>query len=204
MLIDVSVVISGNSHLLDTIQILPTRGCANLVGTTVTYRAVNLQQERSQPRRVGRVDSGAGDSALNTSWLRDILHEVRSAIRHFAADKLAAAEAMEAVDNVAEDATTAGGEASATAGDGTAVVRKINGYASREEALAELTRIAGYFRKTEPHSPISYTLEDAVRRARMTLPELLVELAEDPTHIQRILMAAGIKPPDTESEASGY
>jgi hypothetical protein len=27
----------------------------------------------------------------------------------------------------------------------------------------------------------------------MTLPELLHELAEDPTHIKRILMAAGIK-----------
>jgi type VI secretion system protein ImpA len=36
-------------------------------------------------------------------------------------------------------------------------------------------------------------LEEAVRRARMTLPELLSELSEDPAHIQRILMAAGIR-----------
>lgn len=150
-------------------------------------------------------DAAAGPEAPSTSGLRDMLQEVRSAVRHFAADKLAAAEALAAADDAGEEgaAETVAGEAGAS-GEATAVVRKVNGYASREEALAELTRIAGYFRKTEPHSPISYTLEDAVRRARMTLPELLGELAEDPAHIQRILMAAGIKAPDAPSEASGY
>jgi len=151
-------------------------------------------------------DAAAGVEAPSTSGLRDMLQEVRSAIRHFAADKLAAAEAL-ADDGGAEEeiaSETGEGPAATGSGDGTTVVRKINGYASREEALAELTRISGYFRKTEPHSPISYTLEDAVRRARMTLPELLVELAEDPAHIQRILMAAGIKPQDNQSEDSGY
>lgn len=147
-------------------------------------------------------DAVAGAEAPSTSGLRDMLQEVRSALRHFAADKLAAAEAL-VEDAAEEEAATAegGGEGGESS---TAVVRKINGYASREEALAELTRIAGYFRKTEPHSPISYTLEDAVRRARMTLPELLGELAEDPAHIQRILMAAGIKLQDAASESSGY
>lgn len=153
----------------------------------------------------GAFDAVAGVDSPSTSGLRDILEEVRSALRHFASDKLAAAEAMSAVYDDADDsAATPEGTAAAAAESGTAIVRKINGYATREEALAELTRIAGYFRTTEPHSPISYTLEDAVRRARMTLPELLVELAEDPAHIQRILMAAGIRAPETDSGSSEY
>lgn len=151
-------------------------------------------------------DTAAGAEAPSTSGLRDMLQEVRSAVRHFAADKLATAEALadDGAEETAEGEVAEGGAAAGGSGDGTAVVRKINGYASREEALAELTRISGYFRKTEPHSPLSYTLEDAVRRARMTLPELLIELAEDPAHIQRILMAAGIKPQDIQSEETGY
>ena len=150
-------------------------------------------------------DAVAGIDSPTTSGLRDIIEEVRSALRHFASDKLAAAEAMSAVqDDASDTAAGAEGSAAAPADGGTATVRKINGYATREEALAELTRIAGYFRTTEPHSPISYTLEDAVRRARMSLPELLVELAEDPAHIQRILMAAGIRAPETEADNSGY
>lgn len=148
-------------------------------------------------------DAVAGVDAPSTSGLRGMLEEVRSAVRHFAADKLAAGEfATGQVEEAVADTTAQGSEVAA--GEGSAVVRRINGYATREDALAELTRIAGYFRKTEPHSPISYTLEDAVRRARLTLPELLAELAEDPAHIQRILMAAGIKPQEDQSGASGY
>lgn len=102
-------------------------------------------------------------------------------------------------DPAAPEQPAEGSAATGDRGTATPAARRIDGYSSREEALVELVRIASYFRKTEPHSPISYTLEDAVRRARMTLPELLHELAEDPTHIQRILMAAGIRNVDVEA-----
>lgn len=136
-------------------------------------------------------DAVAGVDAPPFSALRDLLQGINSATRHFATDKLAAAAYDGASDSVAVASPGEVGEQ----GGGTvaAPVRRIEGYSTREDALAELVRIGAYFRKTEPHSPISYTLEEAVRRARMTLPELLAELAEDPTHIQRILMAAGIR-----------
>jgi type VI secretion system protein ImpA len=143
----------------------------------------------------GAFDSVAGVDAPPVSALRDILEQVNSAVRHFAADKLAAA-AYSAPD---EQLAQAEAQPAAEGGAAQTPVRRIDGYASREEALAELVRIAGYFRKTEPHSPISYTLEEAVRRARMSLVELLTELSEDPAHIQRILMAAGIR--STEAAA---
>ncbi|PWE55638.1 type VI secretion system protein TssA [Metarhizobium album] len=147
-------------------------------------------------------DAVAGVDAPPTSALRELLEQILGSLKHFAADKLAVSSYGDAQAGAGEES----GEAVETTGaDGTVTmvqVRKIDGYASRDEALAELLRISNYFRKTEPHSPISYTLEDAVRRARLTLPELLAELAEDPSHIQRILLAAGIKPPEVES--SGY
>ncbi|MEW9617653.1 type VI secretion system protein TssA [Shinella sp. S4-D37] len=147
-------------------------------------------------------DAVAGVDAPPVSALRELLEEISRSIAHFAADKLAVANYSSGSEDTAADDPADVGEAGARAtGEATVVVRKIEGYQSREEALAELSRIASYFRKTEPHSPMSYTLDDAVRRARMSLPELLLELVEDPSHLQRILLAAGIKPPE---QSQGY
>lgn len=145
-------------------------------------------------------DAVAGYDAPPISALRDILEEISSAIRHVAADKLASVAfdvAVAAEFETSEEVASEDGTVTQT------IVVRREGFANREEALHELGKIAAYFRKTEPHSPISYTLEEAVRRARMTLPELLEELAEDPSHTQRILLAAGIRPPETSS-SDGY
>ena len=148
-------------------------------------------------------DAVAGVDAPPVSALRELLEEISRSIAHFAADKLAVANYSSGSEDIAADGPADEGEAGMrAAGETTVVVRKIEGYQSREEALAELSRIAAYFRKTEPHSPMSYTLDDAVRRARMSLPELLLELVEDPSHLQRILLAAGIKPPEPAEQ--GY
>jgi type VI secretion system protein ImpA len=66
--------------------------------------------------------------------------------------------------------------------------------ATREGALATLERIADFFEKTEPHSPLAYTLRDAARRGRMTLPELLEEVLADETARVGMLSALGIRP----------
>ncbi|MCW9013750.1 MAG: type VI secretion system protein TssA [Gammaproteobacteria bacterium] len=50
---------------------------------------------------------------------------------------------------------------------------------SREEAHLVLLKVAEFFRSTEPHSPVSYALEQVVRWGRMSLPELLAELIAD-------------------------
>ncbi|MFW5825784.1 MAG: type VI secretion system protein TssA [Marinobacter sp.] len=50
---------------------------------------------------------------------------------------------------------------------------------SRTEALAELRRLSDFFLKTEPHSPVSYAIRQAVRWSDMTLPELMQELIDD-------------------------
>ncbi len=69
------------------------------------------------------------------------------------------------------------------------------GIGSREEALATLAAIADFFRRTEPLSPLAYTLQEAVRRAHLSWPQLLEEIVPDETARAAILTSLGIKPP---------
>ena len=64
---------------------------------------------------------------------------------------------------------------------------------SREDAFRTLLSVASFFRRTEPHSPIPYLLEQAVRWGRMPLPELLKELVEDDKAREKIYRLAGIQ-----------
>lgn len=66
--------------------------------------------------------------------------------------------------------------------------------AGREQALRTLDQLAAFFQKTEPHSFLAYTLADAARRGRMTLPELLAEVLQDEGARTGMLTALGIRP----------
>ncbi len=68
--------------------------------------------------------------------------------------------------------------------------------ASRDEALQHLLRVADFFRKSEPHSPVSYALEQAVRWGRMPLPDLLKDLVSDDTVLAQVFKRMGIVRPD--------
>ena len=72
------------------------------------------------------------------------------------------------------------------------------GLTTREDALRALAQIAEFFRRTEPLSPIAYTLQEAVRRSRMTWPELLAEIVPDALSRSAILTSLGIRPPPSE------
>jgi type VI secretion system protein ImpA len=54
---------------------------------------------------------------------------------------------------------------------------------NRKNAIDSLRNLADFFKRTEPHSPIGYTLERAVRWSGMELPALLREFILDP-HVQ--------------------
>jgi len=63
----------------------------------------------------------------------------------------------------------------------------------REALLAEVSRIAALFRKTEPNAPIGYTLDEAVRRARLGLPDLLKEMMPEAAQRTALLVGLGIR-----------
>jgi type VI secretion system protein ImpA len=63
----------------------------------------------------------------------------------------------------------------------------------REDAFQQLMRVAEFFRRTEPHSPVSYALEQAVRWGRMPLPELIRELVADDSVRRDLFRRTGMK-----------
>ena len=67
--------------------------------------------------------------------------------------------------------------------------------ATREDAFRALLQVAEFFKRTEPHSPVAYALEQAVRWGRMTLPELLGELVQDETTREQMFKLIGIRKP---------
>jgi type VI secretion system protein ImpA len=69
---------------------------------------------------------------------------------------------------------------------------------SREDAIRQLEEIAEFFRRTEPHSPLAFTLQDAVRRARMPLVDLLAEVLPDAAARRQLLTALGIHVPEEQ------
>ncbi len=77
-------------------------------------------------------------------------------------------------------------------GDAPATATAKKGVHSREDAFKALTEVADFFRRTEPHSPISYALEQVVRWGRMSLPDLLSELITDSSSRDAIFRQVGI------------
>ncbi|MBV8454298.1 MAG: type VI secretion system protein TssA [Deltaproteobacteria bacterium] len=63
----------------------------------------------------------------------------------------------------------------------------------RAEALVQLEKIAEYFRRTEPHSPVAYLVQRAVRWGRMPLAEWLTDVISDEGVLTRVRETLGIK-----------
>lgn len=133
------------------------------------------------------LDRRAGNEAPPTGRVRDLLVQIIAVAEQFA-DLGAAAEPVAPSEPAAPGAAAAAGPPLAAAG----VI------GSREEALRALSAIADYFRRAEPLSPLAYTLQEAVRRARMSWPELLEEIVPDAAARGAILTSLGIKPPPSE------
>jgi type VI secretion system protein ImpA len=69
---------------------------------------------------------------------------------------------------------------------------------TRGEALSSLLKVAAFFRKTEPHSPLSYALEQAVRWGKMPLPSLLEDLISDRSVLSDVYRRMGIQEKNQE------
>jgi type VI secretion system protein ImpA len=137
------------------------------------------------------IDERAGADGPSTTAVRDLLSGIITV-----ATRYAPAEAGDGDGALAGEA--AAGE---VAGTGAGVVgMSATAGRSREDALRALTEIANFFRRTEPHSPLSYTLDEAVRRGRMSWPELLAEVVADTDTRNRILTTLGIHPPVPEGQ----
>lgn len=136
-------------------------------------------------------DAKAGMDGPPTSAVRELLEKITTLLARFAPGEDA---------GLADTAAATSGGEMAAGGAGGGVPRAGGPGVNREDMLKDLIRIADHFRKSEPQSPLAYTLDEAVRRARMTWPELIAEVVADSTTRDAILMQLGIKPPPPASE----
>lgn len=67
---------------------------------------------------------------------------------------------------------------------------------SRADALKRLGELADYFRKTEPHSPVSYLVQRAVKWGNMPLENWLMDVIKDESVISALRQTLGITPSD--------
>jgi type VI secretion system protein ImpA len=136
------------------------------------------------------LDEKAGADGPPTTAIRELLDEIIHIATIYAPRSTAESEAGPEGTGEAADSRAAQG-----AGGFGRIAVSPGQLASREDALRALGEIANFFRRSEPHSPLSYTLDEAVRRGRMTWPELLAEVVADTDTRNTILNTLGIRPP---------
>ena len=138
------------------------------------------------------IDAKAGADGPSTTAVRDLLSGIIDIATRFAPAEAAAAGGRR---------PTRGARGAAEPASAVSAASRLppGQVASREDALRALGEIANFFRRTEPHSPLSYTLDEAVRRGRMTWPELLAEVVADTDTRNTILNTLGIRPPPPEA-----
>ena len=64
---------------------------------------------------------------------------------------------------------------------------------SRPDALKRLAEIAAFFQRTEPHSPVAYLVQRAVKWGNMPLDSWLQEVIKDPATLDQLNEMLGIK-----------
>jgi type VI secretion system protein ImpA len=118
--------------------------------------------------------------------LREALESLEYLTRHLVAD--APAEAPAPAAGTAPTGRTAG----------QATVAAPGVIASREDAVAALGKVRDWYRKSEPHSPVSYLIEQAARWSQLPLHQLIAELIPDETAREHFQMRTGIPRASTE------
>lgn len=130
-----------------------------------------------------------GFNAPSTSMIRGAFDKLGGNLRFLAGGRIAAAEAQEAAPASQENPAPATGAAAIQGEQATP-----GGLQSRADAINQLRTVARFFRETEPHSPLSYSLENIVRWAGMPLDQLIEEWISDDAARERYRLMTGMRP----------
>ncbi|MGD8568701.1 MAG: type VI secretion system protein TssA [Gammaproteobacteria bacterium] len=120
-----------------------------------------------------------------TSNIINVLEDCTAAVNHLYKDRNIDV-ANDEQGEQPEEATESGGSSKSTQ---TRVGGPIK---SREDAFQQILEISAFFRKTEPHSPVSYVLEKAVKWGRMPLDQLIPELIADGSALEQYKNLTGM------------
>lgn len=123
--------------------------------------------------------------------LKKALEDVRGVVKTMLEEKR-----LEEPDAIDEEATETIENA-----DGTVQVRTVavatGAISNRQDALKRLGDVAEYFRKNEPHSPVSYLVQRAVKWGNMPLENWLLDVIKDEAVIFQLRQTLGFNTTDS-------
>jgi type VI secretion system protein ImpA len=133
------------------------------------------------------LDEYTREDPLPTTQILDTLMSCQQVLLYVVGDRLKKENKSEIPDESISDS------------DSIVQVNQVKHISQREEALQSLRDVAAFFRKTEPHSPISYSIEQAIRWSSMPLTELIKELIPDDSARGKFQNLSGIGTSKTEA-----
>lgn len=124
-----------------------------------------------------------------TSNLKKVLEDIHTQVKKLLEDKRAAEPDAADEPTFANDGT--GGETAPTAIAGKTVATAAGAIQSRQDAIKRLADLAEFFRKTEPHSPVSYLVQRAVKWGEMPLEMWLQDVIKDESVLFQLRQTLG-------------
>jgi type VI secretion system protein ImpA len=132
--------------------------------------------DKAMDQRFERQTPGLGELQKTLDAIRTTVDKVVKEKRLEEPDPSDAAAAEEGADAAAGTPGAAGGAIRA-----------------RDQALAQLAQVADYFRRTEPHSPISYLVQRAISWGQMPLEAWLHDVIKDANTLSHLRETLGLK-----------
>jgi type VI secretion system protein ImpA len=135
------------------------------------------------------MDEKFGRQAPGMAVLKKSLQEIRDLVERLVKEK----RILEPDEVAAEEGEPGAGAQQIAPGAALVVSGPLR---SRQEALKRLAEVSEYFRQTEPHSPVSYLVQRAIRWGQMPLESWLDDVIKDVNVLAQLRETLGIKPPE--------
>lgn len=180
----------GNFSLVDQRRLDPVKFDSARIDTPREFYAELLEGVRACKAALGQVqkmaDARLGRDGPSFSKARDAIDDVLHTVQRMAHEA-----------GVTDARVDAAGPPSAAEGaDSAAPAVAIGEIRTRAQALEQLKHVAEFFRRTEPHSPVAYLADTAVRWGNMPLHAWLRSVLKDGTALSHVEELLGvIEPP---------
>lgn len=174
----------GNFTLLDQRRMDPVKFDSARIDTPREFYAGLLEGVRACKAALTHlqrvIDERLGHDGPSFSKARDAVDDVLHTVQRMAQDAGVADAGADTADTPAEAEGPASG----------AVTGEIK---TRAQALEQLKHVADFFRRTEPHSPVAYLADTAVRWGNMPLHAWLRSVLKDGTALSHVEELLGVQ-----------
>ena len=164
---------------------------------------LNLDECLAEHKELNRVIEEKFDrnQMPGTSQLKKALDEIQTLVKRLLEEKRA--EEPDAADETPAEAEPTGDGANGAAVGGKTMTVAVGAIQNRSDALKRLADLAEFFRKTEPHSPLSYLIQRAVKWGEMPLESWLQDVIKDETVLFQLRQTLGFNTNAAGSTGAG-